>query len=385
VQTAFDAHSRSSPNTENDWRLKMTMKQSQRNSRFGIDPVSPLRRRAVVKSAIGALGVALTLPAGSSYGQDKRNEDLAMAPGFMPYLLGKTVIVTGGNGIPRDGRSGLGFHQARMLANAGAQVIIASRNVKRGEEAVAQISRAVPGAQIRFESLDLANLASVAAFSDRFLQTGAHLDVLINNAGVMGRASRETTVDGFERVLATNTIGHFALTAHLLPALRSAGHSRVVWVYSLRTAQEIPFSDLQLETRYDYAAAYDNSKLANAILASELQRKSTTLHWGIDSLAAHPGVCRTNLIPDGPGLQSREGLRLRLMPFLFQPPERGALPILHAAAAMDARPGGFYGPSGFGGMRGSPDFAPIPEAAEDPDIATALWKRLEELSQISFG
>jgi NAD(P)-dependent dehydrogenase (short-subunit alcohol dehydrogenase family) len=295
----------------------------------------------------------------------------------------RRVIITGGNGYPQDDRSGLGFHQALNLAKAGADVTIASRNQERGEQAVRIIQAAAPGAAVRFERLDLSDLSSVRDFASRMRASGRGLDLLINNAGVMGRFAREVSVDGFERVFATNTLGHFTLTALLLPLLRQASGSRIVWVSSLRTAGALRLDDLQLEQNYDYAAAYDQSKLANLILALEFERRSKALGWGISSMATHPGVARTNLIPNGPGWDSSEGWRFRMLPFIFQPPADGAVPILYAAVAPAAAGGGFYGPDGFGGARGLPGVAEIPAAARDPDTASRLWTRLEQMSRVS--
>jgi NAD(P)-dependent dehydrogenase (short-subunit alcohol dehydrogenase family) len=226
----------------------------------------------------------------------------------IPSQQGRRVLVTGGNGYPEDGRSGLGYQDALALARAGADETIASRNQARSEEAVRRIRADAPGSSVRFETLDLANLTSVRAFGARMRASGQRLDVLINNAGVMGRANREVSVDGFERVFATNTLGHFALTAELLPLLQKGRDPQIVWVASLRMSEALNFDDLQFERAYDYAAAYDNSKLANLMLAFEFERRSKASGWGVASLAAHPGVARTNLIPDGPGLDSgRDG------------------------------------------------------------------------------
>nr|WP_274594955.1 oxidoreductase [Aquabacter spiritensis] len=302
----------------------------------------------------------------------------------MPPQAGRRVLVTGGNGHPQDDRSGLGYQDALALARAGADVTIASRNAARGQEAVRAIRAEVPGAAVRFETLDLADQTSVRAFAARMRASGQGLDVLINNAGVMGRARREVSVDGFERVLATNTLGHFTLTALLLPLLKKARDPRIVWVGSLRTSDALPFDDLQLARSYAYTAAYDNSKLANLMLAIELDRRSTARGWGVSSLAAHPGVARTNLIPDGPGLDSAEGWRFRFLPFFFQPAAQGALPTLYAATDPKAVSGGYYGPTGLLGLRGPPGVAIPPAAARDPRAAERLWAALERLTQVTF-
>ncbi len=297
----------------------------------------------------------------------------------IPDQTGRRMLITGGNGYPMEGRSGLGYHVALALARAGAEVTIASRNAERGEAAVRLIRQVAPTANVRFGRLDLADLGSVRAFAARINDSGEGLDLLVNNAGVMGRRTRETSVDGFERVFATNTMGHFALTTLLRPALLRGRLPRVVWVSSMRTANAMRFDDLQFERGYDYAAAYDHSKLANLLLAFEFERRSRDGGWGIASLAAHPGVARTNLIPDGPGLDSPEGWRFSYLGLMFQPAEQGALPLLYAGAAPRALAGGYYGPGGLMGLRGAPGVAQPPAAAEDPEAAARLWTQLEAL------
>lgn len=303
----------------------------------------------------------------------------------IPPQRGRRVLVTGGNGYPQADRSGLGYQDALALARAGADVTIASRNQERGEQAVQHILAHAPGSSVRFERLDLADLASVRAFGARMRASRQGLDVLINNAGVMGRLNREISIDGFERVFATNTLGHFALTAELMPLLRQGQAPRIVWVTSLRIAESLPLDDLQLDRNYQYAAAYDNTKLANLMLALEFHRRSNAAGWGISSLAAHPGVVRTNLIPDGPGLDSTEGRRFRWLPFLFQPAAQGALPTLYAATALQAVAGGYYGPRGLRGLRGMPGTAEIPSNALDTRSAAGLWSALERLGGVALA
>jgi NAD(P)-dependent dehydrogenase (short-subunit alcohol dehydrogenase family) len=302
----------------------------------------------------------------------------------IPSLAGRRVVITGGNGYPQEDRSGLGYHLALALARAGADVTIASRKQDRGQEAVRRISEEVPSAAVRFERFDLTDLSSIEAFVSRLEARGRTLDLLVNNAGVMGRKSREVSVDGFERVLATNTIGHFALTAQLLPMLRNGRNTRVVWVASSRMSRALPFDDLQLERTYEYGAAYDNSKLANLTLAMEMQRRSEDEGWGIAVIAAHPGVARTNLIPDGPGLDSVEGNRFKTMT-MFQPASQGAISLAYAATAPQATGGNYYGPRMVQGAGASPGLAAIPAAAQDRGSATRLWSTLEGLTKVSFA
>lgn len=339
-----------------------------------------LTRRKVVQ--LSAAGVSAGLIAGAApavAATEPATEAGGWTASDIPSQRGRRVLVTGGNGFPEGDRSGLGYHQAIAFARAGADVTIASRRQARGEEALRRILAEVPGAAVRFEPLDLANLASVAAFAARMKVSSPSLDVLVNNAGVMGRLQREVSADGFERVLATNTVGHFALTTSLLPLLRAGREPRIVWVCSMRMSKAIHFDDLQLERDYRYAEAYDQSKLANLTLAYEFQRRSQTSGWGVASLAAHPGVARTNLIPDGPGLDSVEGERFRTLPTMFQPAAQGALPLLYAATSPQAAAGGYYGPTGGGGLRGPPGIATPPEVAKDPQSAARLWTTLKGL------
>lgn len=355
---------------------------------------SRLSRRTFVRLA--AAGVGLTAVSGAVAlmvnrpAMSPRQQGLPKIADWsaadIPSLHGCSALVTGGNGYPEGDRSGLGYHTALQLARAGADVVIASRRKDRGEEAVRQIKAGIPEASIRFESLDLSDLSSVSAFTARMRAAGASLDILVNNAGVMGRLNREVSAGGFERVFATNALGHFALTAQLLPLLRSAEAPRVVWVSSLRAMMgTINFADLQLAQAYDYAAAYDNSKLATLLLAFEMQRRSAAEGWGISVMAAHPGIARTNLVPDGPGMNSLEGRNHRYMPFLFQPPAQGALPILYAATSPEAAAGAYYGPNGNMGLSGAPGWAGIPEKADDPKVAAALWSALAQLGGVTFG
>lgn len=353
-----------------------------------------LSRRSLVGLGAAGLGVAVIGGGGAVMANrpavSPRQQGSPSIPDWtaaeIPSLRGRSAIVTGGNGYPQDDRSGLGFHDALQLAGAGADVTIASRKQARGEEAVRQISRTFPEASIRFEPLDLSDLASVAGFAQRMRARGRPLDILVNNAGVMGRMNREVSVDGFERVFATNALGHFALTAQLMPLLRQAGSARVVWVSSLRALNgSIDFDDLQLARRYDYGAAYDNSKLATLLLAFEMQRRSAAQGGGVASLAAHPGIARTSLVPDGPGPDSLEGRNHRYAPFLFQPSAQGALPTLYAATAPQAAPGAYYGPNGVMELRGLPGWAAIPERADDTQLAARLWATLEQLAEVTFG
>lgn len=198
---------------------------------------------------------------------------------------------------------------------------------------------------------------------------------------------RRTTADGFELQFGTNHLGHFALTAHLLPLLRRGDRPRVVTVSSVavRGDARIDFNDLQAETTYRPMPAYAQSKLACLMFALELQRRSDESGWGLASIAAHPGISRTNLLHNAPGRNSPRSLARSLLWFLFQPAAQGALPTLFAATSPDAQGGGYYGPNRLGETRGHPAAAAIPEPALDERAARRLWEVSERLTRLSFG
>src|SRR6202165_5251207 len=212
----------------------------------------------------------------------------------IPSQLGRTAVVTGATG-------GLGYETALALAKAGSEVILTGRDDRKGQSAIEKISREVTGAKVSYEHLDLASLAAVADFTQR-MHVRQSLDLLINNAGVMALPRRQTTADGFEMQFGTNYLGHFALTARLMPLLRRSSRPRVVSVSSLahRTGF-IDFGDLQGARAYSPWKAYGQSKLTCLIFALELQRRSDAGGWNLTSNAAHPGFSRTNLFASGPG------------------------------------------------------------------------------------
>jgi NAD(P)-dependent dehydrogenase (short-subunit alcohol dehydrogenase family) len=296
----------------------------------------------------------------------------------IPSQQGRSVLVTG--------TGGLGFEDALALARAGGDVIIAGRGSEKGAAAVARIRERVPSAKVRFESLDLASLKSIAAFGDRMRSQRDSLDLLINNAGVMVPPQRRETADGFELQLGTNHLGHFALTSHLMPLLREGRDARVVSLSSVAARSgAIDFGDLNAEAHYKPMAAYSQSKLACLMFALELRRRSEAGGWGVTSIAAHPGIARTDLLHNAPGRWSAHGMARTFLWFLFQPAPRGALPTLFAATSPEAKAGAYYGPDGLGETRGYPALSKIPGQALDEAAAARLWEVSASLTGSRFG
>lgn len=298
----------------------------------------------------------------------------------IPDLSGRLAIITGATG-------GLGLETAIVLAGKGAEVVLAARNSDKGAEAERLIRSRHPNAAVRFDLLDLASLASVQAFAERYLATGRPIDILIDNAGVMALPTRQTTVDGFEMQFGTNYLSHFALVGRLLPLLIGA-KARVVQLSSVaHRSGHIRLDDLNYQTHYSPWPVYQQSKLAMLMFALELQRRSDANGWGLTSVAAHPGFARTDLIANGhagkPGLFAR-GARL-LEAVLSHSAADGALPILMAATLPDPTPGGYYGPTGFQEMKGPPGVAVIKRHASDADVARRLWAESERLTGVTYG
>lgn len=307
----------------------------------------------------------------------KRTENWKVAQ--IPVRNNGLALITGST-------EGIGYEDALALSTAGWSVIMMGRNAQKGAESIAKIQSSNPKAKISFEKIDLADLSSIKTFASGMFLRGDAIDLLINNAGVMTPPKRLETADGFELQFGTNHIGHFALTAQLLPLLRRSKSARVVTVSSVANRQGmINFDDLQSRSAYDPGKAYSQSKLANLMFALELQRQSEKHGWGITSIAAHPGVSRTNLLINGAGRWSVPGMMRTLLPFLFQPTAQGALPTLYAATSPEAQGGLYYGPNKMMETRGYPAIAKIPAQAEDKNIAAKLWEISRELAKVDFN
>ena len=303
-----------------------------------------------------------------------------------PSQIGRRVILTGAN-------SGIGYPAACALARAGASVVLAWRDAEKGNLALTRLKGAVPDAKVELGVLDLASLASVRAFAARELERGLPLDLLLNNAGVMAPPKRLETLDGFELQFGTNVLGHFALTALLLPALERAAADaqpqmpRVVFVASIAHKRgRLDFDDLQSTRNYGPMKSYQQSKLADLMLALEMDRRLKAAGSRVLCNAAHPGVANTNLFqPVGrPALErSLRQVVGHLIGALLNSDEEGALPTLFAAVAPEARGGGYYGPQGFQEMRGGDvGEAKVAPQALDQTAAARLWSICEQLTGV---
>jgi NAD(P)-dependent dehydrogenase (short-subunit alcohol dehydrogenase family) len=308
----------------------------------------------------------------------------------IPTQAGRRALITGAN-------SGIGYHAALELARKGAHVLLACRNKALGDAALARLRAEVPDASAEVVLLDLASLESVCTFGAAELSLGEPLDLLVNNAGVMAPRRRQQTADGFEIQFGTNVLGHFVLTAVLLPALVRAavGHPqrpRVVTLASIAHKQgQLNFDDLLSAKSYGPMVAYRQSKLADLMFAFELDRRLRAAAppiSGVMSLAAHPGVANTNLFQVGEfnpiERLVRRGLGVAIGA-LLNSEAQGAVPTLFAATSPDVVDGGYYGPQGLLEMRGG-DVGPAKVAPQalDQTAAARLWSECERLTGISL-
>jgi len=295
----------------------------------------------------------------------------------IPTLTGKTALVTGAN-------SGLGYEITLALAEKGAHVIMACRNLDKANQAAANIRKQVANAVLTIKELNLSDLASVRRFATEIQPQLTKLDLLINNAGIMAIPERQTA-DGFEMQFGTNHLGHFALTAFLLQPLLATPGARVVSVSSgLHENATINFADLMGKQGYDKWKAYGQSKLANLLFAYELQRKFVKAGMQAISVGAHPGYAATNLQSGGESFIERiamaAGNRL-----LAQSAAAGALPILYAATARDVNGCDYIGPTGFQGMRGAAGKVRSNAESYNEEIATKLWNISIELTGVTYA
>jgi NAD(P)-dependent dehydrogenase (short-subunit alcohol dehydrogenase family) len=295
-------------------------------------------------------------------------------PAAIPDQSGRTALITGAN-------SGIGLRTARVLAAHGAHVVLAGREQARLDAAAAGIRAESPAADLDTLILDLGSLGSIRAAAAEIADREDPLDLLINNAGVMNVPERRTTADGFELTFGTNHLGHFALTALLLPALRRAPAARVVTVSAIaarwRSGELI---DLMSEQRYRPMAAYAKSKRANIVFTLELARRLAGT--SMSSVVVHPGAAMTNL------QQHTDGVTRLIVPLLARfamgSADGAAWPSLYAATEPGVASGAFLGPAGRRQDSGTPEPARLPRGADDPAEGARLWSESERLTGVSF-
>ena len=295
----------------------------------------------------------------------------------MPDLKGKVIIVTGGN-------SGLGYESVKAFAEKGAEVILASRLVEKGEAAKKAIGN-VKG-NISVLPLDLMDFSSIKSFAEKFQQKYKRLDVLLNNAGIM-TTPYFLTKDGLEAQMGTNHFGHYVLTGLLFGLIKNTPASRIVNVSSMAHKQgKMDFSNLLFENGKGYSPmkSYGRSKLSNLLFTYELQRRIEAN--GIKSLAvaAHPGVSSTNLFQYLEDKMIFKIFKPLMSPFI-QEQDKGALPQIRASVDENVKGGEFYGPDGFNEMKGFPVLVKSNSASHNLEDAKRLWEVSEKITGIKFG
>jgi len=297
-------------------------------------------------------------------------------------LAGQTIIVTGAN-------SGLGYETTKVLAGKGAKVIMACRNSNKAGVAADEIRKAVPSGNLEIRQLDLADLNSVKAFADQMRADYPHIDILINNAGLMA-LPESRTAQGFEMQVGTNHLGHFALTAQLFDLVEAAQKGRIVTVASqAHRPGKIDLDDLNWNSHsYQRWLAYAQAKLANLMFAIELGRRLSASNRVTISAAAHPGYASTELQAKGAKIEgaSFKEQMMELGNRIFaHSAYDGALPSLLAATDPSVQNGDYFGPKGFLEMQGAPIKVKGKKLAYDEQIADGLWDLSEELTGVKFA
>lgn len=292
----------------------------------------------------------------------------------VPPQSGKTVFVTGAN-------TGIGYDAARVLAQRGARVLLGCRSEERAVAAINKIRALKGDADVSWVPLDLASLTSIEAAAER-VKREPHLDVLINNAGVMMPPKQETQ-DGFELQFGVNHLGHFALTGHLLPMLREQAGARIVNVSSLAHRNgRIDYDDINATKTYRRMARYGMSKLANLLFSYELQRKLSAAGSPAISVACHPGGSATELGRHAPPLMT---VLLKPLSLVMNSSAEGALPTLLAATGTNVSGGDYFGPMKMGEMRHSAHRVDTTAAAKDRADAAKLWALSSELTGVEYA
>jgi NAD(P)-dependent dehydrogenase (short-subunit alcohol dehydrogenase family) len=293
---------------------------------------------------------------------------------------GRVALVTGAN-------SGIGYETARALADHGAHVIMGCRDEEKARRARDKLESELERSSLELLHLDLADLVSVRRAADAVRSDHARLDLLINNAGVMGTPYRQTP-DGFELQMATNHLGHFALTGLLFDRIVTTERSRVVTLSShLHRLGRGRAGDLAAGTFHSTWVAYGSSKLANLLFTAELSHRLSAAGLRTMALAAHPGWTRSNLAGTGAALGTnrvRRKLARMAGTTLGQSAASGALPVLCAATSSSVGPGQYIGPAHLAGLSGPPRVARPSRRARDRRAAAELWETSEELTGVRF-
>jgi NAD(P)-dependent dehydrogenase (short-subunit alcohol dehydrogenase family) len=292
----------------------------------------------------------------------------------IPDQTGRVAVITGAN-------TGLGYETAAALADHGARVVLAVRDLDKGKDAAAQITAQSPDAEVALQELDLTSLESIRAAAEQLRSEHDRIDLLINNAGVM-YTPKANTKDGFELQFGTNHLGHFAFTGLLLDRLLPVAGSRVVTVSSVghRIRADIHFDDLQWERSYNRVSAYGQAKLANLLFTYELQRRLAS-HGTTIAAAAHPGGSNTELMRNLPRWAA---VAYPVIAPLMQDATMGALPSLRAATDPAVLGGQYYGPDGVGQTRGYPKLVGSSRKSHDVDLQRRLWAVSEELTGVAY-
>jgi NAD(P)-dependent dehydrogenase (short-subunit alcohol dehydrogenase family) len=304
----------------------------------------------------------------------------------MPLLRGRRFLITGAN-------SGIGYHAALKLARREADLILACRDRRKGEAALARLKDEAPGAHVELAIFDLTSLESIHRFAGEELARQRPLHAVINNAGVMAVARRTETEDGFETQFGTNVLGHFALTGLLLPALERSSTpeqpSRVVTIASIAHKRtHLQLDDLQSKKSYSPIRAYQQSKLADLMFSFELSRRLRAAKFSTLSIAAHPGVAATELFRGEDRSAMFRTIRAavgHVIGILLNTDAEGALPTLYAATSPNAMDGGYYGPQGLSEKRGEiVGPAKVAPQARDSEAAARLWELCEGWTGVQF-
>lgn len=292
----------------------------------------------------------------------------------IPNQSGRTILVTGAN-------AGLGFETAKMLAGKGARILLGCRSKERADGAIDAIKAEYPDADLNFVKLDQASLSSIKKAAEKVNKEN-RLDVLINNAGIMG-PPYELTKDGFESQLGVNHLGTFALTGLLLPKLQQSKKSRIVITSSLaHKGGKIHFDDINAEKRYSSWERYAQSKLANIVHATELDRRLRAAGSETIAVCCHPGIASTELARH---LPAPAQIFMPLVGLFLNSAAQGAWATLAAGVGKGAVGGGYYGPKGFGEWSGKVGEASRTRRSKDEELATRLWNLSIEMTGIDPG